>query len=280
MHPEPLILPSGDREVNLGVGRLTFIGTATVLVRYGGFTFLTDPNFLHQGQHAPLGMGLRSRRLTNPAIELDELPDLDFVVLSHHHGDHFDPVVVERLPRDLPIITEPASARKLHKQGFTRPIPLQTWDTLEITAGQAQVRLTATPAKHAPQPLRSLLPSVMGSVLEFGPASDVRYRMYITGDTLFYDQLREIPNRYPDIDLCVIHLGGTRIAGVLLTMDAAQGVRALRLVHPAVAIPVHNDDYTVFKSSLDDFTRAAAGAALDTEIKVLARGETYEFLVD
>ena len=43
---------------------LTWIGTATVLLRHGGFTLLTDPNFLHRGQLAYLGKGLVSRRLT------------------------------------------------------------------------------------------------------------------------------------------------------------------------------------------------------------------------
>jgi L-ascorbate metabolism protein UlaG (beta-lactamase superfamily) len=58
-----------------------------------GFTFLTDPNFLHRGDHAKLGYGLRSKRLTEPALDIDQLPPLDFIVLSHHHGDHFDEVV-------------------------------------------------------------------------------------------------------------------------------------------------------------------------------------------
>ena len=35
---------------------------------------LTDPNFLHAGDHAHLGYGLSSRRLTNPAIEIEDLP--------------------------------------------------------------------------------------------------------------------------------------------------------------------------------------------------------------
>src|SRR3954454_1096423 len=97
---------------------LTFIGTATVLLRHAGFTILTDPNFLHAGDHAYLGLGLRSRRLTNPALEIDDLPPIDFVLLSHHHGDHFDDVAAERLDKDLTIITEPGSARKLRQQGF------------------------------------------------------------------------------------------------------------------------------------------------------------------
>lgn len=39
------------------VGTLTFIGTATTLLRVGSFTVLTDPNFLHKGQRAYLGKG-------------------------------------------------------------------------------------------------------------------------------------------------------------------------------------------------------------------------------
>src|SRR4051812_44739284 len=168
-------------------GEVTFIGTATVLIRYGGFTILTDPNFLHAGQHAYLGLGLRSKRLTEPAMTIDELPDLDVVVLSHHHGDHFDHVAAAGLDKQLPIITEPHSARKLRRQGFERALALRTWETQTVRRGDASVRVTAMPGKHAPQPLQSLLPPVMGSMLEFDRADRTRFRVYVTGDTLLYD---------------------------------------------------------------------------------------------
>ena len=71
---------------------LTFVGTATTMLRLGSFTVLTDPNFLHRGQRAYLGKGLWSRRLTEPALQPDGLPPLDLVLLSHLHGDHFDRV--------------------------------------------------------------------------------------------------------------------------------------------------------------------------------------------
>jgi L-ascorbate metabolism protein UlaG (beta-lactamase superfamily) len=279
--PPPLELTATGAPADLGAGEVTFIGTATVLLRYGGFTILTDPNFLHAGERAYLGLGLHSTRLTDPAMELSELPPLDLVVLSHHHGDHFDQVVARDLDKDLPIVTEPHSARKLASQGFRRPIALETWQAQVVTKGDVTLRITSLPGKHAPQPLGALLPPVMGSMLEFSGADGadgaVAQRIYITGDTLYHGRLAEIPERYPDIDLCLIHLGGTKVAGILLTMDAAQGVRALQLTRPAAAVPIHNDDYGVFTSPLRDFLAAAERASLATEIHVVDRGETHRF---
>ena len=277
--PPPLELASHAGEATLDAGEVTFIGTATVLLRYGGFTILTDPNFLHAGQHAYLGLGLRSKRLTDPAMTIDQLPPLDLVVLSHHHGDHFDDVAATHLDKDVPILTEPHSARKLASQGFRRPIALDTWQTQVVTKGSHTLRVTSMPGKHAPQPIGALLPPVMGSMLDFadGDGDGVAFRLYITGDTLLHDRLEEIPRRYPDIDLCLIHLGGTRIGGILLTMDAEQGVKALQLVRPAGAVPIHYDDYPVFKSGLAAFLAAAEAADLTTVVHPVARGETHRF---
>jgi L-ascorbate metabolism protein UlaG (beta-lactamase superfamily) len=146
-----------------------------------------------------------------------------------------------------------------------------------IRRDSAAVRITATPGQHAPHPLAALLPPVMGSVLEFGQGDRTTFRMYITGDTLLHDRLAEIPRLYPNLDLCLLHLGGTRVAGVLLTMDAAQGVRALRLIAPKTAIPIHYDDYTVFRSPLSDFVRQVDGTDLPTEVVYLERGATHRF---
>ena len=37
---------------------LTFVGTATTVLRLGAFTLLTDPNLIRHGQRVHLGYGL------------------------------------------------------------------------------------------------------------------------------------------------------------------------------------------------------------------------------
>jgi L-ascorbate metabolism protein UlaG (beta-lactamase superfamily) len=110
------------------------------------------------------------------------------------------------------------------------------------------------PGRHAPGALSLALPPVMGTLLEFGHGRELTaVRLYITGDTLVYGPLAEIRRRYPDIDLALLHLGGTRLLGVTVTMDGRQGVQLLQIVRPKTAIPIHFDDYDRFRSPLSDF---------------------------
>jgi L-ascorbate metabolism protein UlaG (beta-lactamase superfamily) len=260
-------------------GSIFFVGTATVLVRYAGFTVLTDPNFLHRGDHVHLGYGLITPRLTDPAIDIEALPPLDAVVLSHLHGDHFDRVAEAKLDRSVPLLTTPHAAAALARKGFRATRPLRTWQSHTLRKGPATLCVTATPGRHGPALVHRLLPPVMGSVWEFRPADggSAALRLYVTGDTLLHEDVHEVPRRHPDVDVALLHLGGTRILGILVTMDARQGVDMLRLVSPRVAIPIHYDDYPVFESPLSDFVRAVESAGLQDRVVWLERGQTYAF---
>src|ERR687897_900512 len=195
-----LTLPGASTAAPTNEGSIFFIGNATVLLRVAGFTILTDPTFIHKHEQTWLGGGLHTTRLTDPAMELADLPPLDLV-----------------------------------------------------------------------------LPDVMGSVLDVTMADGGASRIFITGDTLVIDELREIPQRFPDIDIALLHLGGTRVLGILVSMDAKQGVEAMRIVDPALAIPIHYNDYDVFTSSLSDFQEEVRAAGFEDRVHYLRHGETYTF---
>lgn len=122
------------------------------------------------------------------------------------------------------------------------------------------LKITAMPGKHVPPGVLGTLNDLVGAVpptngwiLELGtlPSSPSAsseshdmlnkfqkgYRIYISGDTLMVPELHEIPKRYPDIDLMLIHLGGTTIPSpkvplLMVTMDAVQGLELVRLIGP------------------------------------------------
>jgi L-ascorbate metabolism protein UlaG (beta-lactamase superfamily) len=255
---------------------LTFGGTATTLLRLGDFTLLTDPNFVHRGERVHLGYGLFSKRRTEPALLPGNLPKLDALLLSHLHADHFDRVARDTLRHDLPIVTTGHAAKRLRQWGFGDTVPLGTWESYSFTRGDQRLTVTATPGTHGPGPMARLLPPVMGSVVELAEAGETRLRLYVTGDTLFRPWLGEVAERFGPLDAVVAHLGGTRVLGVLVTMDAKQGADLVELLRPEVTIPVHYDDYTVFRSPLSDFLATAQRRALPTQIRTVMRGELVE----
>ena len=260
--PQPGTVPS-----------LELIGTATTLLRLGPFTILTDPNFLHRGQRAYLGRGLWSKRLTEPSMQPAELPPLAAVLLSHLHGDHFDRVARRGLDRAVPVLTTPAAARRLHRWGFGSSYGLQTWESTELTSDGWSLQVTSVPGVHAPGPARRLLPSVMGSVLELRQGDGPVHRTYVSGDTLYRPWLRQVVERTGPLDAAVVHLGGTRVLGLLVTMDGTQGADLLDLLEPGLTVPVHHDDYGVFRSPLSDFTGELVRRGDRHPVRVVARGE-------
>jgi L-ascorbate metabolism protein UlaG (beta-lactamase superfamily) len=253
---------------------LTFVGTATTLLHLGGFTLLTDPNFVRRGQRVHLGYGLNSKRLTDPALSIEALPPLDAVLLSHLHGDHFDRVARRELPRQPPVVTTQHAAKRLQRWGFGAATGLATWEDWESTRCGERLRITSVPGRHGPAGVHRLLPPVMGSVLDLERGDDRVLRVYVTGDTLRVPELRAVRERFPGIDVMITHLGGTKVLGVLVTMDGRQGADLVELIEPATVVPVHYDDYGVFTSPLEDFVAEMRRRGHDRRLSTVVRGDT------
>ena len=255
---------------------LLFVGTATTILEWNGLRLMTDPNFLHAGDHVHHGPGVTGTRKTNPFIDLHDLPPIDVVLLSHYHEDHFDREVEGSLRRDLPIISTPhAKAHLSHKEpaseSFTAVTALDFWESSLVSlkskaaseeTQKPHIKVTGMPGKHVPDGILNVanellqaVPPTNGWMLELGHLSgsspedfQCGYRIYISGDTLFVNDLKSIPEMYTHagkpIDLMLVHLGGTTIPGpsmplLMVTMDAKQGVQLMQLIQPDVTVPIH-----------------------------------------
>jgi hypothetical protein len=184
VHPKT----SGDEDA-----LLFFIGTATTIIEWSGIRVMTDPNFLHAGDQVHLGLGVTTKRVTNPAVDLEELPPIDLVLLSHYHADHFDQEVEVKLRRDLPIITTPHAReylfdKKPYGDKFERVTALDVWKECLVKPDRrlgpkdgevAALRVVGMPGKHVPPgPLNvandilKAVPPTNGWMLELGRLHD------------------------------------------------------------------------------------------------------------
>jgi L-ascorbate metabolism protein UlaG (beta-lactamase superfamily) len=315
-HTNPISIPDPSSSSTSG-GSIYFIGNATTIINYPPFRLLTDPNFLHAGDHVHLGPGVTPQRLTDPAVpDLGALPPIDAVLLSHYHEDHFDKEVEAKLARDIPIVTTRHARDCLTQEGkgFRAVRAVGEFEGLVMKEGvnggerEPAVRITGMPGKHVPPGLLAKANELLGAVPPtngwlvelgwvLGPTGtgeeeeeeegfETGYRIYISGDTLFVDKLKEIPARLQGdkIDLMLAHLGGTTIPGpnmplLMVTMDAKQGVQLMRLVDPDVTVPIHFDDYDAFCSPLDDFKKEVEAAGFADRVVYLDRGDEYRFAV-
>jgi L-ascorbate metabolism protein UlaG (beta-lactamase superfamily) len=246
--------------------RLTYLGTATLLLEIDGLRLLTDPALDPAGAEYAMepmpGVAISSRKLAGPALTAEELGRIDAVLLSHdEHFDNLDDSGRAFLPQAGLTVTTPGGAERLG--GNARG--LAPWESLALD----RVRVTAVPARHGPDGSEPVVGHVTGFVLEW--EGQRHGALYVSGDTVLFDGLLEVGERF-DIGTAVLHLGAggfDAAPGVRLTLDAAEGARLADALGARTVVPVHYDGWTHFTEP-----REAAEGALGERALWLVPGQT------
>jgi L-ascorbate metabolism protein UlaG (beta-lactamase superfamily) len=241
--------------------RITHIGGPTVLLEVVGWRLLTDPTFDPPGRRYTFGWGSSSRKLTGPAIAAADVGPIDAVLLSHdHHGDNLDTTGRALLPEAGLVLTTAAGARRLG--GNARG--LQPWATTQLEApGRPTIQVTATPCRHGPPFSRPITGDVIGFAL--GWEGQEHGALWITGDTVLYDGVRQVADRL-QVGTALLHLGGVRfpVTGpIRYSMTAQEAVQLCWLLRPRSAIPVHYEGWTHFRQGRDAIEQEFAQAPAD-----------------
>jgi L-ascorbate metabolism protein UlaG (beta-lactamase superfamily) len=190
---------------------LAWLGHATVLINFFGVTILTDPAlFARIGIRLP-GFTIGPKRLTAPALEFQELPKIDLVLLSHAHFDHFDLRTLRCFDENTSVITARATSDLLRRTQF-RDITELDWGegkTFKTAAGEIDIGAVAV--KHwGARKQRDDYRGYNGYLLERN-----RRRIIFAGDTAMTDSFAELRRRGA--------IAGPGSAGQLLQSSAAAG---------------------------------------------------------
>jgi len=252
--------------------RLTLIGGPTLLIEWRGLRLLTDPTFDDAGsvfEHGPVVL----RKTARPAADVRSVEPIHAVLLSHdQHEDNLDVAGRALLPRAGRVITTQAGASRLGGNA----VGLPTWATTDLTMTDGTtVNVAATPARHGPIGIEPFSGEVTGFVLTLGSSASDVTRIYISGDTVWFEGVAEVARRFPDIRVAILHLGAAKLPALgnaPLTMNSADAVAAARAFESAVIVPLHYQGWAHLSQGRDDFASAFARAGLEARITWLEPG--------
>ncbi|MET9673548.1 MBL fold metallo-hydrolase [Streptomyces sp. NPDC006482] len=264
---------------------VTYVGTATVLLRIGDLTVLTDPALDPAPADYPAARPLH--RTAGPALTVDLLPPIGLVLLSHdQHADNLDRTGREVLGRAARVLTTPEAAERLGG----RAEGLAPWESREVTVGATTVRVTATPARHGPEGTEGATGPVTGFVVEYGveraDETDETLQtveaieaiesgtLYFSGDTVRHEALAEIGERFA-IDTAFLHLGDAHFPAtgdLAFSMSAREGAALTRTLGARTVIPLHFDSWAHFTEDPARIGEAFAAPDLKGRLRVLRPG--------
>lgn len=223
---------------------ITWIGHATFLVRMDGVTFLTDP--IYSRRASPVSFA-GPARLQPPGVPFEDLPDIDFAVVSHDHYDHLDmPTVTALAARGVPFFV-PLGVGELIRGAGGIATELDWWQT----AAFGRVRVHCVPAQHFSG--RSLIDEsrrLWAGWVVSGPTRS----FYHAGDTGYFDGFADIGERLGPIDMAAVPIGAYDPASIMqfVHMNPEEAVQAALDVGARTAVGMHYGTFDLTEEALDE----------------------------
>ena len=209
----------------------TWIGHSTYLIQANGVNILTDPVFSERA--SPVSWA-GPKRYTSPAIPVEALPPIDYVVISHNHYDHLDLPSIKAIGND-PLWLVPLKNREvLESVGVTNVVELDWWETHEV----GPWKFTATPVQHwSARGLSDRFDCLWAGWV----AKTEGFNFYFAGDTGYNEKdFIETGERLGPFDLSLIPIGAYAPRWFMKTMH----------VNPEEAVNIHQDVQSRFSLAI------------------------------
>lgn len=259
------------------VPTVTWIGHATLLVQMDHVTFLTDPIWSDSPSPIPF---LGPERFVAPGMRIEDLPPIDFVLISHDHYDHLDiPTLTELAERhpEARFLVPMGNAELLRSEGIERVEELD-WGASTSVGG---VEAVSVPVQHWGR--RGLFDS-RERLWSGWVVRGAERRLYFGGDAGYSRDYRDVGAALGPFDLAALPIGAYEPEAMMRPwhLDPEQAVQAGRELGARRIVPIHYGTFDLSDEPLDEpprrFRAAAEAAGFAAEdAPVLRVGETLRF---
>ena len=226
---------------------LTWIGHATLLVQMEHVTFLTDPIWSNTPSPIPF---VGPTRIVSPGIELEDLPPIDFVLISHNHYDHLDlPTLraLEKLSPETVFFVPIGNGELLRKNGISQVQEMDWGETATVKGAT----IHCLPAQHWSK--RSLTDDHKALWSSWAVTGSER-RFYFAGDTGYFDGFKEIGEKLGPFDVAAVPIGAyePRLMMRQSHMNPEEAVQAAVDLQAEHALAIHFGTFDLSDEPIDE----------------------------
>lgn len=240
---------------------VVWFGHSSYLVQTDGRRALVDPVFLSAAPLSFLNRPFKGADLYRP----EDMPDIDYLVITHDHWDHLDHGTVKALmPRIRTVVCPLGVGEHFEYWGFPkeRIVELDWHEQASLDDGFA---VRCLPARHFSGRGLKSNQSLWGSFLLQAPSR----KIYIGGDGGYGKHFAEIGREFPDIDLAVLENGQYNEAWRYIHTLPNQLAQAARDLGAKQILTVHHSKYALARHRWDEPLKTEASLAADTTLHVL-----------
>lgn len=243
---------------------IQLIRNATLKLKYNNKTILVDPMF--SPKESFMSFVVLDQNL-NPTVDLpnsiEEISkDVDLLLVSHLHPDHFDPAAIQALDFSLPTIVQPGDLNAVKEAGFTNVTPLID------TYGVDGIEFTRTNGQHGPDEVLEHLGEVSGFILK----AEGYPTIYIVGDCIWTEEIKNTIKTF-NPDIIITNSGGAEFMGqAQILMNATDTVELAKYAPNAKVVAVHMESLDHCKTTRSILKEEAENAGV--EVYIPKDGET------
>lgn len=241
---------------------LVWFGHSSYFMQIDGKTFLVDPVF--SGAASPVKLTTKAFKGSD-AYTVNDLPEIDYLFISHDHWDHLDHKTVKQLiPKVKKIITGLGTGEHLEYWGYHSNIIIERdWnETIPLDAG---FTVYTTPARHFSGRGFKRNQALWTSWVLQTPS----LKIYMGGDSGYDTHFAEIGNRYGPFDLAILEHGQYNHTWKYIHMMPGEPLKAMRDLKAKALLPVHSGKFALALHAWDEPLKNITATFKNTDIRVL-----------
>ncbi|ARF50519.1 MBL fold metallo-hydrolase [Pantoea stewartii] len=226
--------------------RLWWLGHAALLMRINQHYILIDPALSRRASPLPF---IGPERKTPSPLAIDQLPRLDYVLISHNHYDHLDKPTIKQIVRRFPdtIFLVPLGLAEWCKRHGVKQVHELDWWQQKVFAG---IQFDAVPARHWSMRTVTNRNRTLWCGWVIRTAS---LRFWFSGDSGYSDSLLAIAQHYGPFNLAALPIGAYAPRWFMGAqhMDPQQAVALWRAIGQPLTLPIQWGVFELADESLD-----------------------------